>query len=368
MADVRIRRQLALLAARLMYDRDCSEYFTAKRKAARQLGVDPRGKPGDLPTNAEIRDEVQRLADLYEGDSRQRDLRAMRLAAYRMMRTLEVYRPRLIGSVLTGHVRRGSDVDIHVFADNVARVADLLLAEQIPHDVERKRVRKFGVETVYTHVHARRDGLEFELTVYPEDKAHYAFKSSITGKAIERASLPELKQHLLDWYPDLDAEALDEDLAVDANSSLRSLLLRLEGVKQDPRWHPEGDALYHSLQVFERMREARAWDAELLSAALLHDVGKGIDPHDHVAAGVDALRGLVSDRTLWLIAHHMDAQALHAGDLGRRAADRLRGHPDFDDLLLLAEADRAGRVPGAAVGTVDEALDLVAEAERGEVW
>ena len=34
MADVRIRRQIALLAARLMYDREEKEYFTAKRKAA----------------------------------------------------------------------------------------------------------------------------------------------------------------------------------------------------------------------------------------------------------------------------------------------------------------------------------------------
>lgn len=40
MADERIRKQIALLAARLMYDRQESEYFTAKRKAARQLGVE----------------------------------------------------------------------------------------------------------------------------------------------------------------------------------------------------------------------------------------------------------------------------------------------------------------------------------------
>jgi hypothetical protein len=38
MPDKRIRQQIALLAARLMYDRTESEYFTAKRKAARQLG------------------------------------------------------------------------------------------------------------------------------------------------------------------------------------------------------------------------------------------------------------------------------------------------------------------------------------------
>jgi hypothetical protein len=35
-------RHIALLAARLMYDRTESEYFTAKRKAARQLGEVPQ--------------------------------------------------------------------------------------------------------------------------------------------------------------------------------------------------------------------------------------------------------------------------------------------------------------------------------------
>ena len=55
MEDARIRRQIALLAARLMYDRQESEYFTAKRKAARQLGVEYRHRPKDLPSNREIR-------------------------------------------------------------------------------------------------------------------------------------------------------------------------------------------------------------------------------------------------------------------------------------------------------------------------
>ncbi len=59
----------------------------------------------------------------------------------------------------------------------------------------------------------------------------------------------------------------------------------LEAVKQDPRRHPEGDALYHSLQVFELARNARPYDEEFLLAALLHDVGKAIDLSNPVGDG-----------------------------------------------------------------------------------
>lgn len=146
MADARIRRQIALLAARLMYDRQESEYFTAKRKAARQLGVEYRYRPKDLPSNREIRDQIQALANLYEGDQRHANLREMRLDALRMMRLLCAFHPKLIGSVLTGHIRKGSDIDIHVFSDHPSAVLTALEEERLPFQVERKRIIKHNEE------------------------------------------------------------------------------------------------------------------------------------------------------------------------------------------------------------------------------
>ena len=369
MADVRIRRQIALLAARLMYERQESEYFTAKRKAARQLGVDSRFRPKDLPSNAEIREQIQGLANLYEGERRQDDLRAMRLDALRMMRLLAAFRPRLIGSVLTGHVRKGSDVDLHLFGDHLSAVTSVLEDQNLPHTVERKRVRKHGEERVFTHVHLR-DRFNFELTLYSEKEHGFTFKSSITGKAIERASIAELEKFLSAEYPGIDLEGEVERLDdhVDRFELFRMLLRPLEEVKQDARWHPEGDALYHSLQVFELARDRAGYDEEFLLAALLHDVGKAIDPHDHVAAGLAALEGTVTDRTAFLIAHHMDAHAYRDGSLGHRAKERLSASEDFDDLMLLEELDRAGRQRGVEVCSVDEALEYVQALEAEGDW
>jgi hypothetical protein len=345
-----------------MYERLETEYFTAKRKAAHRLC---RGnvKPGDLPSNAEIREQIQVFARIHEGDRRTDDLRDMRLAALHMMRLLRLFRPRLIGSVMTGHVRKGSDIDLHVFCNSTALITDLLEKEGYQYDVERKQIVKHNEARVFTHIHVF-DRFNFELTVYAEDQAHYVFKSSITGKAIERASIRELEELMAREYPDLNLDDKDEEAAADPYLLFRLLLLPLEKVQQSPQYHPEGDALYHSLQVFELAKESRPYDVEFLLAALLHDIGKGIDPMDHVGAALSVLEGLITDRTRFLIEHHMDALAYKQGTLGARMRKHLEASEDFEDLMLLRECDTAGRVPGAVVGTVEEALEFIRDVER----
>src|SRR5208282_2252144 len=167
MANVKLRQEIALEAARLMYERTESEYFTAKRKAAKRLC---RGnvKPADLPSNAEIRDQIQVFARIHEGDKRTTHLRDMRLEALRLMRLMRAFRPRLIGSVMTGHIRKGSDIDIHVFTDAVGLLTDTLEREGFQFDVERKQIVKFDEARVFTHVHIF-DRFNFELTVYAEN-------------------------------------------------------------------------------------------------------------------------------------------------------------------------------------------------------
>lgn len=364
MSDAKLRQAIALEAARLMYERIETEYYTAKRKAAKRLC---RGsvKPQDLPSNAEIRDQIQVFARIHEGEKRTEHLREMRLEALRLMRVLRLFRPRLIGSVMTGHIRKGSDIDIHLFTDSIGMVSDVLEQEGFQFDVERKQVLKHNETRVFTHVHVF-DRFNFELTVYPEDKAHYVFKSSITGKAIERASIAELEQFLEQEYPDLDLEgelAATEEM-IDPYQLFRLLLQPLEDVKGSPKYHPEGDVLYHSLQVFELARECRPYDEEFLLAALLHDVGKGIDRYQHVEAALSALEDLITDRTYFLIEHHMNAHDYRTGTIGHRLRRYLESCEDFEDLMLLRELDDQGRVPGAIVGTLDEALEYLRELER----
>ena len=363
MKSNKLRRQICYEAARAMYYRHESEYYRAKNKAARRIC---KGwlKPSDLPSNAEIRDEIQALARLHEGDSRGDHLKQMRLVALRMQRLLERFKPKLIGSTLTGHVRRGSDIDIHVFSDSIEAVAMTLDEQMLFYDVERKRVRKDGEERVYTHIHLQ-DAFPIELTIYESGLVNHVFKSSITGKPIERASIRQLEQLLADEYPDLAIDETLEELEAmpDRFQLFTALLLPLENVKQHPKYHPEGDVLYHSLQVFDLANDQLPYDEEFLLAALLHDVGKGLDPQAHVASALEALEGFISDRTAWLIAHHMEAHRVVDGTIGARAHRRLRENENYDELMLLCECDRGGRVPGVQTSELEEAIETIRDLE-----
>src|SRR5262249_17912366 len=154
-----------------------------------------------------IREVIQSFARLHEGESRTAHLRRMRVEALKLMRLLRSFKPRLIGSVMTGHVRKGPDIHTHLFTASPALWTGLLGAQGYQFDLERKQVVKHNEARIFTHVHVY-DTFNFELTIYPEDKAHYVFKSSITGKAIERASIRELEELLAEEYPGL---AVDDE-------------------------------------------------------------------------------------------------------------------------------------------------------------
>ncbi|WP_315853666.1 HD domain-containing protein [Rubripirellula tenax] len=361
----KLRRQIAWQAARLMHSRDVTEYFQAKQRAARAV---VRGwvKPADLPSNAEIREQVQILARLHEGSRPTNQLRSMRLRAMWWMKQLEEFHPKLIGSVWTGGIREGSDIDIHVFTNHPDTIAMRVEALGGSHTLERKRVVKDGQSRVFTHIHIR-DEHPIELTVYSTSLLGFRFRSSITGKPIEHASTAELEKRIQiehDVDPDqLQANLDDMDTRPDRWNVYLALLMPLESVRENPKFHPEGDVLHHSLQVYDLAKDEAAYDEDFLLAALLHDVGKAIDPYDHVAAGLEALDGFVSERTAWLIQHHMDAHKIRDHSLGARRRRRLSEHPSFDDLMRLSDCDVAGRIAGAETPLLEEALDYIEQLE-----
>lgn len=193
-----LRARIAAEAARLMYEEGVKQYFTAKRMAANRLlgkvaGKRMRYRPQDLPSNGEIRDALLLLADLAEGEKRSRKLFAMRVVALEVMESILDFEPRLIGSVSTGHVRRGSDVDIQVFTDGEEALERHLLSADRIFERERVSILKFGQVREYLHLHLLDTAFPVELTVYERRELRFRPRSSTDGKPIVRVSARALR-------------------------------------------------------------------------------------------------------------------------------------------------------------------------------
>jgi len=207
-----LRAQIAAEAARLMYEEDVKQYFTAKRMAAKRLlgrsgGKQLRHRPQDLPSNGEIRDALLQLAELAEGERRTRRLFAMRVVALEAMRALAPFEPRLIGSVSTGHIRRGSDIDLSVFTDDEDALEEHVRKLGWTFERERVTILKFGQIREYLHLHVA-DVFPIELTVYALRELRFRPRSSTDGKPIRRIRIAGLEAMLMQEHPDAWAEFL----------------------------------------------------------------------------------------------------------------------------------------------------------------
>ncbi len=95
------------------------------------------------------------------------------------------------------------------------------------------------------------------------------------------------------------------------------------------------DRLEHSLQSATRAYQDDA-DEEMVVAALLHDIGDLLSPHNHSELAAAVLRPYVSERTYWIVRQHGMFQsyyyAHHFGD-DRNARDRYKDHEWYQDAV-----------------------------------
>ena len=143
----------------------------------------------------------------------------------------------------------------------------------------------------------------------------------------------------------------------------------LDGCRQDPEWHPEGDVWTHTLlclDVFARERIGEEWEDLVVGFAILcHDFGKpattfhAADGHirspGHAEKGVGLARSFLSrltrhkallDAVTPLVHHHMRPLELYksrAGDAAIRRLSQKVGR--IDRLIRIDSADRQGRGP-----------------------
>ena len=143
-----LRNRVAREAALLLYTSQEKEYKQAKKRATETLGARV------LPSNREVAEELDRIAEEREGAQRKELLLRMRREAKQIMEALKEFNPRLVGSVWRGTARQNSDIDVHTFSQDHHQVVDRL--QEHNYEVkssEWRSVTKNGRKESSLHIH-----------------------------------------------------------------------------------------------------------------------------------------------------------------------------------------------------------------------
>lgn len=148
-------------------------------------------------------------------------------------------------------------------------------------------------------------------------------------------------------------------------------LKALQGVPQDPDYHPEGDVWVHTLMVVDEMTKLHTADKKrnlyLSLAALCHDLGKAdttetidgrIRAIGHENSGVPLterfLERLSDEKALIetivpLVKHHLKPLQFYKQGAKSAAIRRLANQVNIEEIILLAKADFLGRTTQEAL-------------------
>jgi hypothetical protein len=134
------RARLAYEAARILAEQGDQAFDHARRKAALRIGVINRR---DWPTNEEIQAALLEQRRLFEPERLGSELRRLRTQAVAAMGVFAKFRPRLVGSALSGAGDLRQGVRLHLFADSPEEVVFVLCDQHIPWH-EREEPLRFG--------------------------------------------------------------------------------------------------------------------------------------------------------------------------------------------------------------------------------
>lgn len=175
------QNEIAATAARMVVEEGL-EYGPAKRRAVKQLGLNPRAA---LPGNDQVEDAVREYIALFCADTQPAELAALRRLALTWMERVAEFRPHLAGAVWHGTATRLSDIYIQLFCDDPKSAEIALIDHQVAY--EPRTVTGFQgepVEALSLSSVSRELGeaIGIHLLVYDHDDLRGALKPDAKGR------------------------------------------------------------------------------------------------------------------------------------------------------------------------------------------
>lgn len=129
----KVRQQIAVETARLINEEGIDNFQYARKKAAHRFGISDEHL---FPDNEEILEQIKIHQLLYQNSTHKVILKELRQTALNAMKLFKQFKPRLIGSVLSGHAHEQSSIDILVMVNSPEEIAMRLLEHEIPYQLQ----------------------------------------------------------------------------------------------------------------------------------------------------------------------------------------------------------------------------------------
>jgi hypothetical protein len=184
-----MRTRIAAAAARIMAEDGIDDFALAKRKAARQLGA---ADSEALPANDEVEIELRAYRALYQPLEHAERITELRRVALDAMRVLARFNPYLTGPVLKGTAGPYAEIELQLFPESAKEVEIFLLERRIAYTTHEGRRFSGDRAHAMSVLSLTWEETPVRLSVFDPRDERVALKTSLAGRVMDRAGIPEV--------------------------------------------------------------------------------------------------------------------------------------------------------------------------------
>ena len=177
MASKNTKLSVANLAAQMIMEEGIKDYFFAKKKAAKSLGLNENVS---LPTNLQIDKAIEEFHKIFNQDTNIEFLEHFKDQALNVMDLFKSFKPHLMNELTKGIIPKFPEIKINLFADNIKDIEYVLLNSEISYEFsETKMYKKSGKNSIKSVPTIYLDSLPIpaEIKIYFEND-FFSFKKN----------------------------------------------------------------------------------------------------------------------------------------------------------------------------------------------
>ena|SRR6056300_1537158 len=177
MSSKNTKLSVANLAAQMIMEEGIKDYFFAKKKAAKSLGLNENVS---LPTNLQIDKAIEEFHKIFNQDTNIEFLEHFKDQALSVMDLFKGFKPHLMNELTKGIIPKFPEIKINLFADNIKDIEYVLLNSEISYEFsETKMYKKSGKNSIKSVPTIYLDSLPIpaEIKIYFEND-FFSFKKN----------------------------------------------------------------------------------------------------------------------------------------------------------------------------------------------